>query len=410
MRLVALFRLALWSAFSRPVRAMLMIATLAGGAAGVALTAGVLNGYARAMEALVFGAYSRSLVISENRLIEDRFGPPRLADVDRLREALGNRVAATAAWRMAIADVRVGREQTSLPVYGVQGAFWHEADMPITQGRGLTEGETAGTARLCLLGPGAHRMLYPDGSGARSGGGASLRVNGVSCELVGVLGEPRSQLAERYRNAVLTPFAAAARYFETPAGVGSQTQAHEADRLTIILDYGADRNAALVEADRVLRRAHGASQSQASPFLFADPAAPAEALARQRDLVTRLLVAIALVSVSVAVTGYAAAAMAAVDMQKRDIALMMMSGASGRSILVQVLAEGLVLGAAGAIVGLSMVAIAAYAAQTVFQFPFDLDVAVMLVVLGGGAVTGLLASVVPAHKAASGSPALNARA
>ncbi|MGY6628709.1 MAG: ABC transporter permease [Oceanicaulis sp.] len=405
MRLIALVHLALWSAFSRPMRAALMIATLAGGAAGVTLTAGVLQGYARAMEALTFGAYSRSLVISENSFVEDRFGPPRLSDIGHIREALGDEVEAHAAWRRSAADVRSGRHQAALQVYGVTGAFHHEADMPVVQGRALTAQETGSAERLCMLGPGAYRMLFPDGGEA-----LSIRINGVSCAVTGVFGEPRSQLAERYRSAIITPFTAAARYFETPDRLGFQTLAHETERLTIVLRHGADREAALVSADRALRRAHGASQANVSPFVYADPAAPAEALARQRNLIARLLVSIALVAVAVAVTGYAAASMAAVEMQKRDIALMMMSGATGRTILVQVLLEGVILGMVGGVAGLAVVAGAALIAQTVFSFPFVLDGQIAALVLAGGALTGLAASLGPARRAAAGSPALNARA
>ncbi|GGH06070.1 hypothetical protein GCM10007420_23170 [Glycocaulis albus] len=405
MRLVALVHLAFWSAFSRPMRTALMIATLAGGAAGVTLTAGVLQGYARAMEALTFGAYSRSLVITENSFVEDRFGPPRLSDITHIREALGERVEAHAAWRRSGGDVRVGRYQASLQVYGVTGAFQHEADMPVARGRTLTDGETRSALRLCMLGPGAYRLLFPDGGDAES-----IRINGVNCEVVGVFGEPRSQLAERYRNAVIAPFTATARYFETPDRFGFQPGAHEAERLTIVLLRGVNRDAALIDADRALRRAHGASQANVSPFLFADPAAPAEALARQRDLIARLLISIAIVSVLVAVTGYAAASMAAVEMQRRDIALMMMSGASGRSILGQVLAEGIILGIAGGVTGIIIVGAAAILARTVFDFPFQLDGTVIALVLAGGALTGLVASLGPARRAAAGSPALNARA
>ncbi len=405
IRLIALVHLAAWSAFSRPMRTALMVATLAGGAAGVTLTAGVLQGYARAMEALTFGAYSRSLVITENSFVEDRFGPPRLSDIAHIREALGDQVEAHAAWRRSSGDVRVGRNQAALQIYGVTGAFHHEADLPIVQGRALTAEETRSALRVCMLGPGAYRLLFPGGEAAES-----IRINGVNCEVTGVFGEPRSQLAERYRNAVIAPFTSAARYFETPDRFGFQPGAHEAERLTIVLLRGVTREAALIDADRALRRAHGASQANVSPFLFADPAAPAEALARQRDLIARLLVSIAIVSVLVAVTGYAAASMAAIEMQKRDIALMMMSGASGRSILLQVLMEGVILGMAGGLAGLTVVAGVALLAQAVFNFPFQLDGAIVLLVLAGGALTGLVASLGPARRAAAGSPALNARA
>ncbi len=405
MRLLTLLQLAVWSAFSRPMRTALMIATLAGGAAGVTLTAGVLQGYATAMEALTFGAYSRSLVISENAFVEDRFGPPRLSDVENIREALGQRVEGHAAWRRARSDVRAGRHQATLQVHGVIGSFEHEVDMLLSQGRSFSASETASALRICMLGPGASRMLFPDGEEPET-----IRINGVNCSVIGVFGEPQSQLAERYRNAIIAPFGAVARYFELPDRSGMQPAPHEAERLTVILHRGVDRNEALVDADRALRRAHGSSQANVAPFVYADPAAPAQALARQRDLIARLLVSIAIVSVLVAVTGYAAASMAAVEMQKREIALMMMSGATGRSILGQVLLEGLILGVAGGGVGVAVVAGVALIAGRVTAFPFELSGTVAAMVLIAGAMTGLLASLGPARRAAAGSPALNARA
>ncbi len=405
MRFIALLQLAIWSAFSRPMRTALMIATLAGGAAGVTLTAGVLQGYATAMERLTFGAYSRSLIISENAFVEDRFGPPRLSDIEHIREALGERVEGHAAWRRARSDVRSGSHQATLQVHGVTGSFKHEVDMPVVQGRGFNSSEAQGALRVCMLGPGAYRMLFPEGEAP-----STVRINGVNCSVIGVLGEPQSQLAERYRNSILAPFGAVARYFELPDLTGLQPAPHEAERLTIILHRGVDRTEALVAADRALRRAHGASQANVGPFVYADPAAPAEALARQRDLIARLLIAIAIVSVLVAVTGYAAASMAAVEMQKREIALMMMSGATGRSILGQVLLEGLILGVAGGGVGVAVVAGVAVIAGRVAAFPFDLSPSVAVTVLIAGSITGLLASLAPARRAAAGSPALNARA
>ena len=400
-RALAIIRLALWSAFSRPARAALLVATLGGGAAGVALSAGVLDGYAREMERMSFGAYARSLVISENRFIEDRFGPPRLSDMARIRDALAGDIEAMAAWRRALGDVRAGSEQASLPVFGVRGDYRREADMPIVEGRALTEDETETAERVCLLGAGAKAQLFGDQDAA----GRRIRINGVSCDVVGVFGEAEAQTAERYRPGVIAPFVAAARYFES-GGIGFQTGPEDLDRLTVVLRAGVDRDEALMAADRTLRRAHGAAVAEVDPFVYADPAAPARALARQRDLVGRLLLAIAAVSALVAVTGYAAATIAAVDMRRRDIALQMMSGATPRSILCQVLAEGLIFGALGAAAGLAAVIAGAGLAQSVIRFPFEVSAPVAGLTLAGGVLTGVLASLWPARRAASGSPAL----
>jgi putative ABC transport system permease protein len=403
-RILAILRLAAWSAFSRPARALLLVATLGGGAAGVALTAGVLQGYAKEMERMSFGAYARSLVISENRFVDDRYGPPRLSDMPRVREALGADIEAVAAWRRALGDARVGVEQASLPVFGVRGDYQREADMPLVAGRALTVEETESAQRLCLLGAGAKAQLFSDAEAV----GRRVRINGVSCEVIGVFGEANAQTAERYRPAILTPFIAAARYFEF-GGLNFQAGPEDLERLTVVLRPGIDRDNALIAADRALRRAHGAAVSEVDPFVYADPAAPARSLARQRDLISRLLFAIAAVSVAVAVTGYAAATVAAVDMRRRDISLQMMSGATGRSILAQVLTEGLIFGALGALAGLSLVALGAGLSQAFIRFPFSLSPEVAVQVLLGGVIIGLLASLWPARRAASGSPALSSK-
>ena len=126
-------------------------------------------------------------------------------------------------------------------------------------------------------------------------------------------------------------------------------------------------------------------------------------------MIARLLAAIASVSAAVAAMGYAAATFAAVDMRRRDIALQMMSGATGRSILAQVLTEGLIFGALGAALGLAIVGLGATLAQSLVRFPFAFSPEVALVTLAGGLATGALASVWPAWRAASGSPALTSR-
>lgn len=404
-RALGLLGLALWAAFSRPARAGLLIATLAGGVAGVTLTLGVLSGYAAQLEAITFGSYARSLVINENSFVPDRFGRPRLADIPRLGDALGADMESHTAWRQTIADVRAGRNQANLPTFGVMGDYRGQADMPLAAGRLITVEESESAQRLCLLGAGAKRQLFE----ADDAVGRSIRLNGVSCEVVGVFGEAENQMAERYRQAVLTPFIAASRYFENDGlrAIGPGPQ--EADPLVITLREGVDRDAALITADRALRRAHGASQTNVSPFQYADPDAPLRALSRQRDLVARLLMAIAAVSVLVAGAGYAAASIAAVETRRREIALQMMSGATGRSILAQILVEGALLGAVGALAGLILVASGAQLAQLVARFPFALDPWVALGSVAGGAFIGIGASVWPAVRAASGSPVLAAR-
>jgi putative ABC transport system permease protein len=111
MRLVQNIALALGVICARPARSALMALTLGAGAGAATLVAAVLGGYGAQMERMVFGAYARSLVITENRLVPDRFGAPRRSDLDRLLEDLGVPVDGAAAWRNDRAEVRSERER-----------------------------------------------------------------------------------------------------------------------------------------------------------------------------------------------------------------------------------------------------------------------------------------------------------
>ena len=400
MRLADLTALALWSLRSRAARSALMTLTLASGVAAVCLAAAVTNGYARALERLAFGDYARSLVVSENWASRDRFGPPRLNDATRLEDALGDDLEAVAVWRVAVAAARGERETAEVRVFGVQGDYRYEAGTPLAAGRHLTQVELTGAQRVCVIGDRAALDLYP---GVSPGDliGRTVRLSGVACEIAGVFDAPRTRTAERYAEAVLTPFLAAGRYFQRETGLAP----NEATQITLVLTDRRYVHGARAVADRVLRRAHGVPLSGPVPFRYADPAAPARAMARQNRLLSRLLYAIAAITLIASIIGYAASTLSAIDARRRDIALQMASGASSESIAGQILIESLLTGLAGAGLGCAFAAAAAPLSAPLIGAPaiFDLEVALIALVSGAGA--GVLAGVVPARRAALQPPA-----
>jgi ABC-type antimicrobial peptide transport system permease subunit len=118
---------------------------------------------------------------------------------------------------------------------------------------------------------------------------------------------------------------------------------------------GYDMRSAEMEADIALRAARGVPQSRPSPFIYGDPNATLVQQAEQRRLVSRLLLAISILTVLGSLTGYVAIAMAILSARKREIALRMAIGADARDIRTQILFEsasaGLVAGLAGWLLG-----------------------------------------------------------
>ncbi|MEQ8434840.1 MAG: ABC transporter permease [Oceanicaulis sp.] len=405
MRLTDTLALAVWSLGSRPVRSALLVLTLAAGVAAVSLAAAVTNGYARELERIAFGAYARSLVITENWASQDRFGPPRVNDLEDLREALGDQIEGAAVWREDIAGARGEREISEVRVYGVTGDYRFEAAMALAAGRHLTREELDGAEPLCLLGDRAARDLFPEHA-PEALPGRTVRLAGVPCEIAGVFKAPDTRTADLYSEAVIAPFLAAGRYFQR----GTSLAPNEASRLTVILRDRDLVHAARTAADRTLRRAHGAPLSGPAPFRYADPAAGARAMERQGRLLSRLLYAVAVITLAASVIGYAAATHSSIDMRRRDIALQMACGAAAGDVSLQILGESLLLGCLGAVLGASLAALAAPVSQSVLGAPAVFDVGVAAAALGVGMGAGALAGLWPARRAAAAPPAAAMRA
>ncbi|AZU03549.1 ABC transporter, permease protein [Glycocaulis alkaliphilus] len=398
-----LFALALLALRARPLRAFLMALTLGAGTGAVSLAAAVLIGYSEQIERAAFGAYARALVVTENWASPQRSGPPTTGDIARLRDTLGERIEGVAAWRISRADVRFGAQAREMFLFGVSGDYRFELDTPLSEGRLFTAEELEGAERVCLLGAAAARELYRL---ERRRVGQQVRVNGIACEVIGIFGEPRARTADRYDEAVIVPFRASMRYYESGS---ARLAPNEADQVTLVLRDRRMVRPAISDADRALRRARGAPLTQPPPFRFADPSAPAQAIQRQRDSAGGLLIVVAAISLIAALVGYGSSTLSAVEMRRRDIALQMSSGAGRLDILFQIMLESALLGLAGALLGAGVSWGAGQVLQHGFSIPavYDLRVAVLTGAIG--VLAGLVAGAFPAWKASRLPPALAVR-
>lgn len=390
---------ALWGARSRPARTGALLLALASGVAAVVFVGAVVAGFGQEIERLTFGAYSRALVIRENGLVEDRHGPPTLADQSALAAELPQ-VETSAAWRTGRAVTRAGGEVLSFSVFGVNGDYRPELDTPLAQGRWITPEEAGGYARVCLLGLEAAEKL-----GEAAQVGRVLLLNGVNCEVVGVLGEPRSRPGNRFLLGVVTPFRAAERYFLDDDILAPGA----AQWLTVILEPGADRKAAEMRADLLLRNRRGAPLSSPSPFAYGDDSNSAKELQDQRRLIGRLLGAVAALTLAASLTAFAGIAAAALSARRREIALRMAMGASARDILGQILMEYGLVGCVGGLLGLVGGLGLGGGTAAVWGWPFSANLGLGLLAIVMGVGVGLLVGGVLAGRAAQVPPSLAAR-
>lgn len=399
MNLTDLASAAVWGATSRPTRTTSVLLSLASGVAAVVFVSAVVAGFGKEIERLSFGAYARALVVRENVLVQDRHGPPSLADQQALAGGIEG-VESTAIWRMGRATTRVGNEMLSLAVFGVDGDYRIELDTPLAEGRWLTNEETAGYARVCLLGLEAAEKLR---GGAQIG--KRIRINGMDCEIVGILGEPRSRPANRFLESAVAPFRAAERYLLDDV----RTYPGDADWLTVIMTPGSDLRETEMAADRLLRKRRGSPLSDPSPFTFGDSSAASRDMDEQRGLIARLLTAVAALTLAASLTAFGGISAAAMATRRREIALRMAMGASESDVAKQVLLEYAGLGLAGGAVGLLVGLGLGWAAAEIWAWPFAPDLRIGGVAIMFGLLVGLTVGGFLARRATKLPPSLAAR-
>ncbi|WP_394692912.1 ABC transporter permease [Hyphobacterium sp.] len=399
-----LFRLAVVAMSGRPVRSVMMTLTIGAGVAVVTLSAAVISGFGHEIERLSFGAYARSLVITPNVLASDQARFSRLTDLDRLIEGIGeDLIEGSAAWRIAYqVPVSIQGRRADLTVFGVRGDYRYEADMDVAQGRAFTASELETSARQCMLGAGAAAALFPDSRAA----GQTIRVDGVNCYIQGVFEPGDTLVAARYSNAIIAPFDSAARYFMSQNTLAP----NEASRLTVVLRDRESLHWARNRADRILRRQHGVPQSQASPFRFADPSAPTANMEQQRDLLSRLLIAVASGAMMAAIIGYGASSWTLAELRRRNIGLQMTLGASAGDIFVQFILENIFLGTLGGICGIAIALLLGIPTADWLGWPVQFDYPVIIASVVLGTIAGVLAGYAASSRAATTLPAQSARA
>lgn len=393
--------LALWAVLSRPMRSTMMMSTLAAGTTAVVLASAILLGYRAEAERVAFGAYARSLVITENWTNQDRYGAPRLSDMDALRTELGSSVEAHAAWRISRTQASRDTRHVELNLYGVQGDYRIEADMALAAGRVMSDRETDGEERICMLGAGSYARLFPLGLV----GMQTITVNGMNCRVIGAFQPANTRTADRYTDAVIVPFRTAARYFEYPRHLAPD----EASQLTLILTPDSSLYQSRSTADRVLRRRHGVPLTQPPPFELGDPSASLQAVNAQRRTLARLLMAVAATSLIAGSAGYIAAAMSATEARRRDFALQSISGAKRIDILVQVILEGTLIGAGGAAIAIALAYIVGRTLANLAYIPVAFNASTSITAVITGLLAGTVAALIPAWRAANGLPAGVAR-
>ena len=306
-------------------------------------------------------------------------------------------------------------------VQGVTANFGEMGNWRVAQGRPLTEEDDRGAALVAVIGQTTRRELFEP---YQTPVGAVVLVNGVPLRIVGLLaGKGQTAWGLDQDDVIMTPFNTAERRV---LGVAAPSQVQKPldaayggppnpfgtqPRLTgyvNVMYVQAVSTAAVGRAEAEIRstlnRLHGIKPGQDSDFDVKNLSQIVTAATNSSHVMTILLATVASISLLVGGIGIMNILLVSVTERTREIGLRMAIGAQRRHVLLQFLAEAVILSVTGGLGGILFGVAAVQGISYFAKWPTVLSFPGMAAGFLFSAAVGVFFGYYPARKAARLNP------
>jgi ABC-type antimicrobial peptide transport system permease subunit len=332
------------------------------------------------------------------------------------------------------------RNWVPLFIYGSTPDFLDVRDWTdLAEGEPFTDRDVRNGSKVCLLGQTEVRELF---SGA-SPIGRTVRINNVSFRVVGVLSTKGANMMGMDQDDIVVAPWTTIKYRVAGASLGSVNQSSASggqgtsttvnslsslypaaavqlypvpsatqladtpqpvrfanlDQILVAARSAAEMPAVLRQTTALLHERHRIRPGEPDDFAIRDMAEIMRALSSSTQLMTRLLLAVALISLVVGGVGIMNIMLVSVTERTREIGLRMAVGARGRDILRQFLVEAVVLCVGGGVVGIAVGRGTSFLVRTLLHWPTESSLAAVLAAVGVSVSVGVLFGFYPAWKA-----------
>lgn len=328
-----------------------------------------------------------------------QFGPGRSADVkpfnirdiEELQTQLrGARAVAPVSSKSV--TVVYGAQSRTVGTMGTNNAYFITQDRGLKEGRQFLDGELRSGRAACIIGETVRKELF----GPVRAIGTRIRVNKISCEVIGLLSEKgESGFGQDQDDTVLMPL----RTFHRR--IAGNT---DIDRIFVSARDGVETQKVQADIERLLRERRNISNSEKDDFSVADMKQIAATQTATTTILTILLGAVAGVSLLVGGIGIMNIMLVSVTERTREIGIRLAIGAQESQVLMQFLVEAIVLSLIGGIIGVVLGLGLARAATIAMKIPFIFDLNIVLIAFGFSAVVGVVFGFFPARRAARMNP------
>jgi putative ABC transport system permease protein len=313
------------------------------------------------------------------------------ADVEAVREQVEG-VTAVAPQAQTTATAIYNGANWSTTINGTTAAFFQVQPWPLAQGRIWTPAEEQAGKGVCIIGNTVRTNLFRGGSAV----GDRLRVNGISCDVIGVLStRGQAGFGGDQDDVVIMPIKQVQRRFTGNRDI----------RLMLVgTDPAYDSQQVQNSISGLLRERRNITGGKQDDFNIFDTAQISATLTGVTTLLTQIVTAVAGISLVVGGIGIMNIMLVSVTERTREIGIRLAIGAVASEVLLQFLTEAVVLSCLGGLIGLLLAQGVVAGLAPVMQVEWMFDPQINLIAFLISAVIGIVFGYFPARRAASLNP------
>ena len=310
-------------------------------------------------------------------------------------DAIGREVSGLAAVAPAISRSAVavaGNRNHATQVTGTTNAFFVAREWDIAVGRDFSLAEDRAGKAVCILGETVRQDLF----GTQNPLGAHVRIDKVSCDVIGVLtAKGQSTFGEDQDDYVAMPLKAVQRRLAGNTDV---------NMIWISVGHAADIGRAKADIERLMRERRRIQQGASDDFQVNDMQEITRMVASTTAILTAFLSAVAAVSLLVGGIGIMNVMLVSVTERTREIGIRLAIGARERDVLLQFLIEAVVMSALGGVIGVLIGLLGSAAAAAALKIPFVFKPMIVAIAVIFSAAVGVVFGYFPARRATTIDP------
>lgn len=315
----------------------------------------------------------------------------KLADLDAIREQIGG-VTAVAGQAQTTGVAVHNAQNWSTTINGTSDDYFFAQKWAVVRGRVFSVQEEQAGKRVCVIGNTIVQNLFQNDDPI----GATFRVKGVSCEVIGVLAtRGQGGFGNDQDDTVVMPMKAVQR---------QMTGIQDVRAIMVAIDPSYNSKGIQTAITALLRERRGLAPNVDNNFAILDAKQISDTISGAVTALTGLIGAIAGISLLVGGIGIMNIMLVSVTERTREIGIRLAIGALGHEVLLQFLVEAVALSCLGGLVGIALSFIACVVAAPAMGLPFLFNLQINVLSFFFSALIGVVFGYFPARRAAALNP------